>query len=155
MLLAQMTQFSPAQLGTTLTILIVIAGGYWKLRRMEDYMRGKGEPHKIKPQPLVVKEAEEFATLDRVEKVEHNLEGLKSEVRLGFAGLREDRSRSTGNLHQRIEQMDRTSEARTEALRREIKADNKGMHERLNLVLEKVSEVRSSVEVCQGIHLKK
>ena len=66
MLLAQMTQFSPAQLGTTLTILIVIAGGYWKLRRMEDYMRGKGEPHKIKPQPLVVKEAEEFATLDRV-----------------------------------------------------------------------------------------
>jgi len=110
-------------------------------------------PTKLK-QPLKVEKVVEFATAERVEKVEGELSALRAEVQEGFQGIREDRSRSTGNLHQRIESMEFKAQARTDELRREIKTDVRGVHERINEVLAAVNRVSSSVEVCQKIHLK-
>jgi hypothetical protein len=111
-------------------------------------------PTRIK-QPLRVQEEVEFATVERVEKVEAEVGLLRVELRDGFEGLRTDRSRSTGNLHERIEEMDSKAGARTEDLRKEIKNDMRGVHDRINEVLAAVSAVQSSVTVCQGIHLQK
>jgi len=110
-------------------------------------------PTKLK-QPIRVQEEVEFATVERVEKVEIELGTVRSELRAGFDNLQKDRSRSTGNLHERIEEMETRSEQRNEGLRREIKSDMKGVHDRINDVLAAVSGVSSSVETCQKMHLK-
>jgi hypothetical protein len=104
-------------------------------------------------QPIRVQSEIEFATVGRVEKVEAELSSLRTELRSGFEGLRADRSRSAGNLHERIEEMEGKSEARTEALRKEIKSDMKGVHDRINEVLAGVSRVQASVETCQKLHV--
>ena len=49
---------------------------------------------------------------------------------------------SRKGIYEKIEEMDRHAAERTEMLRMEIKNDNRGIHERINQILEAVAEVR-------------
>jgi hypothetical protein len=106
----------------------------------------RAKPREIYPQPLGVKLHEEVVTvpicIQRHGALKDEVTDLNNRVELGFKELNSDRSRSTGNLHARIEEMDRRAGARTEALRLEMKQDFRGVHERINTVLEGVAELR-------------
>jgi hypothetical protein len=117
-----------------------------KIQEME-----RAKPREIYPQPLVVKEHEEMVTVpmcsQKHEALKAEIDGLRSRMDMGFKGVNEDRSRSTGNLHARIEEMDRRAGARVETLRLEMKEDFRGVHNRINEVLAGVAEL-------QGRHAK-
>lgn len=120
--------------------------------KIDQHAQPKGR--EIYPQPLVVKEEKEFTPLKDHKALEGKVNEMGERIDLGFENLRTERSRSTGNLHERIEAMSKEADARNEALRLEIKNDVRGVHNRTNEVLEAVSELRGSIQACQKIHLQ-
>ena len=150
------SELQVSDIGLLLLVVLFLMRLYQRVNKFEETLAKRLEakiqeaeqakPREIYPQPLVVKEHEEVVTVpmctQRHEMLKTEIEGLRSRVDTGFRGVNEDRSRSIGNLHARIEQMDRRAAERTEALRIEMKGDNKGIHERINLVLEGVAELR-------------
>ena len=117
-------------------------------KRLEGKIEQRAQPkgREIWPQPLIVKPHEEMTPLHLHEAMHGGLVKefvvLRDRLDESFKKLGDDRSRSTGNLHTRIEEMDRRASERTDSLRLEMKEDFRGVHSRINDVLEAVAELR-------------
>jgi hypothetical protein len=126
---------SSIQLGTFIMILVAVLGGYMRLRKFEDYMRGQGERREISPQPLEVRKAADYILREQCEKVHARMEAE-------FA----QHSASRKSIYDRIEEMDGRAAARTEVLRKEVKEDIRGVHDRVNDVLHAVGRLEGKNE---------
>jgi hypothetical protein len=107
----------------------------------------------IFPQPIAVKEYVEFTPLKDHQALKQEVGDMGHRIEHNFEELRIERSRSTGNLHERIERMSKEADDRSESLRKEMKADFRGVHERSNTLLEELSKLRGSIDACQRVHL--
>ncbi|HEY0966945.1 MAG TPA: hypothetical protein VGD88_06120 [Opitutaceae bacterium] len=123
------TQPTVSEYGVTLLALAFITRWLW------DYNRAKREEanqHEPKATPPL---HHQFATREEHKALASRVDDLSGEIRDGFQKLDEKRSRSTGGLHQRIEESNQT-------IRSEIKTDIKGVHDRLTTLVGAVSELK-------------
>ncbi len=153
-----------SDIGLLVLVLLFIARLYQRFDKFEDTLakritekqRSAGEPHIVEviPNPLVTKEHVDYTPIKEHLALKEEVGAMSRKIDHGFSELRAERSRSTGNLHERIEEMDEKSEMRSTDLRKEIKADFKGVHDRTNEILKAVSELNGSLVACQKMHLK-
>ncbi|MDD2763475.1 MAG: hypothetical protein PHE83_05815 [Opitutaceae bacterium] len=125
------SSFTPGELAAFLGILAFLLGIALALKRL------------LQREPPLHRE---FATVESVQKLDGDLSRIRGEVHAGFKDLREERSRSTGNLHEKIEEFDRKNETRIAELRCELKDDIRGVHDRVNEVLHAVGRLEGRHE---------
>src|SRR3954468_13706861 len=89
---------------------------------------------------------QEFASREEVTTLTKKLDTLETTVDENFKDLRRERSTSTANLHQRIEQFDQKNQQITQELRKETKSDFGGVHDRLTQLLQAFSEFRGEIK---------
>ena len=87
----------------------------------------------------------EFASQDQINALVKRIDELQGNVEENFHDLREERSRSIGNLHSKMDQIDRRNQEITEALRKETKSDFVGMHQMFQQLLSNFSELRGEI----------
>jgi len=135
-LFADLPSPSFEQFGIWCACALIILDIALRLRsdRRESFAERNGAKAHIAPQPLIVQAAEKFATKEEVEELRARVDNIAAKISDGFDALDRKRSTSIAGLHQAIE-------GKTDALRREVKSDFIGVHERVNMILARVSEI--------------
>lgn len=115
--------------------LAVMFGCKW----LWDYNRQRRDAdaqHEPKATPPLHRQ---FVTREEFQALAERVDGIAAEVHEGFRALDHKRSVSVANLHAAITQLGN-------AVRSEIKADTKGVHDRVNEVLSAVSKLEGRIE---------
>lgn len=79
-----------------------------------------------------------FATKQEHDELRVRVDGMSTDIRESFERLDKKRSVSIAGLHTKVEQA-------TAEIRREIKSDMGGVHDRLSTVLSAVSELKGTI----------
>ena len=83
--------------------------------------------------------AEISARKEEHDKLKVRVDKIADDIARGFERLDQKRSVSVAGLHEELDQS-------IERLRLEVKGDIKGVHDRINVVLEAVSKLRGKIE---------
>jgi hypothetical protein len=134
---------APDALRAWLESLFFLAGGVYILLAIRKQMRPSEKSSvTITDQPVRFQHQEEFAPLNDHRVLAERVERLEGDIHRGFAEADKRRSSSIAGLHQRIENS-------TGDLRKEIKADNGALNNRITEILRELGELkgRSSAAV--------
>jgi uncharacterized protein YdhG (YjbR/CyaY superfamily) len=153
------SELQVSDIGLLVIVILFLMRFYQRVDKFEDVVakrldakiQAAAAPKMVEllPNPLTVKPHVDFTPLQVHEAMHGGLRAEVAEIRTridaNFKELRDERSRSTGNLHERIESMDGRAAERTEELRKEIKEDIRGVHNRMNDILSAVSNLQGRI----------
>ena len=120
-----------------LASLLVAAGALLWIYNQARQAFGKGKP--INPQPLVVAEHERFCTLKQHEACRQEVMQQIGELREADRKADEARRVSLSKVYERLEHV-------VKEMRAEGKHDIEGLHERVNLILAELGEIRGTLK---------
>lgn len=142
-----LAEAAPAGTENWLAILFYLVGGVTSVVVLvKQFTKPKSAPTVIADQPLHVKAATEYASKTEHDLLRDEVRDLRTDMQNGFKELSDERSRSVGNLHERIEDFDAKNQQLTADLRKEMKSDFNGVHNRITDVLSVVSKLQGSFE---------
>lgn len=122
-----LAQTMPTTVGDWLENLFWLVGGTTAMVALYKMLKG-GSPL---PQPMVVKGAQEYATAEELRQAHGRISREREEINALLAQQR-----------QQIDDMEVTVSRSINDLRKEIKGDTMGVHNRINEVLAAVSELK-------------
>lgn len=142
-----LAQSAPAGTDNWLATLFYLVGGITAVVVLiKQFRKEPVSETLVSPQPLVVKPHEEYASRKEHDALVVQVRDQHAEIRTEIQTLREERSKSVGNLHQRIEAAAQDNRTVTDSLRKEVKQDIAGVHTLLNEQLRAFSKLEGRIE---------
>ena len=137
---AMPAQISAESIGSWLQVAFWLFGGTAAIVGAVVGLKKLSEkPQAGTPQPFVVQGSVRFATMEEHEKLEARVDGIGELIRSGFERLDHKRSQSVAGLHDDLE-------GSITDLRKEVKEDITGVHNRINDIAQAIARIEGKLE---------
>jgi len=133
-----LAQTQPASFGDWTSNAFYVVGLITAVVMLYKATRSKPGSTEIAGQPLTVRAANDYATKGELRSLEVRVDRITDEVRTGFTELDRKRSSSIAGLH---DDLDR----KTNDLRKDVKEDFQGVHDRIHDVATAIGRVEGKL----------